>query len=568
MLSLKKKPSLNFLSRMTNDREDNAMKNIKKIIALLLAVAMLLLSACGSENITENENSDYVTYNTPAGFAKKSETVYVNLDSKGNPLQTIVSDWIHTTQSEVYVDDKTNLSEIVNVKDDSKYEVDGQNIRWHMKSTDLYYQGKSTQTLPVNFKIQYSLDGKSIEPSVLLGKSGNVQIKITMTNTDSYQAKVNGQTVTMYNPLAIVGGVMLSENKFSNITIKNGQLVGTGNTQYAMLAGFPGLRESLGVTQNSTEGENVFTLDNEFIITADVTEFELGNFMFAGLPVSSLGIGLNSVTNSMDDVRDNLAKLQSVQASLQSMNLDSVINAMTTDSNKLANLSALVTQASSIYQSNQALLNVIDKYTTADNLAAIQTLSDYISTADFTGLEDALTVINSIFGNEESAAIISDGMSVLKQMSADLSDPQVQQAINNLPQTVNTLSQLQSAINENRTLIEALKSLSDTSALSNLTSTVNDLKSSLAADSMLSIFNADGNSDEVAARMTAWFKIGTGYTIFTKKADTMNSSVVFVFKTDSIKKGVQSAVDDEDYESANNDSSSKGFLDKILDLFR
>lgn len=545
------------------------MNKMKKIIAVVLIPAFLFLSACSSGKDQNEDSGEYETYSSPAGFAKKSETVYVNLDNEGNPLQTIVSDWIHTTESGVYVDDKTNLSEIVNVKDDSKYEVNGQNIRWHMKSTDLYYQGKSMQNLPVNFKVTYTLDGQPISPDELLGKSGKVQITVTMTNTDSYKAKVNGQSVTMYNPIAIVGGVMLSESKFSNISIKNGQVVGTGNTQYAMLAGFPGLRESLGVTPNENGEDSVFTLDNEFVITADVTEFELGNFMFAGLPVSALGIGLNSVTSSIDDVRENLSKLQSVQQSLQSMNLDSVINALTSDSDKLASLSSLVTQASSIYQNNQALLKVIDKYTTSNNLAAIQNLSDYISSADFTGLEDALNVINSIFGNAESAAVIENGMAVLKQMSADLSDPAVQQAINNLPQTVNTLSQLQSAINENRTLIDALRSLSNASALSNLTSTVNDLKTSLAANSMLSIFNANGNSDEVAARMTAWFKVGTNYTIFTKKAEAMTSSVVFVFKTDSIKKGIESAVKDENVQDDTaKENPIKKFVNNILDKFR
>ena len=545
------------------------MNIAKRIIAVMLVFAVLLLSACGSQKKTDENESNYTTYSTPAGFAKKSETVYVNLDNEGNPVQTIVSDWIHTTQPCVYVDDKTNLSEIVNVKDDSKYEVNGQNIRWHMNSTDLYYQDKSTQSLPVKFKISYSLDGKSISPQKLLGQSGKIKIKITMTNTESYKAMVNGQSVTMYNPLAVVGGVMLSESKFSNVSIKNGQLVGTGNTQYAMLAGFPGLKESLGLTEKSTEGNNLFTIDNEFIISADVKDFELGNMMFAGIPVSALGIGLNNVTNSMDDVRENLTKLQSVQESLQSMNIDSVINALTSDSDKLSSLSSLVAQASTLYQSNQALLNVIDKYTTPDNLAAIQALSDYISSADFSGLENALGVINSIFGNDESAEIIENGMNILKQMSADLSQPAVQNAIKNLPQTVNTLSLLQSAINENKDLIDALKSLSNTSALSNLTSTVNDLKSSLAADSMLSVFNANGNSDEVAARMTAWFKIGTGYTIFTKKADSMTSSVVFVFKADSIKQGFKSAVKEENTVTESKETNPlKTFVNKILDKIR
>ena len=73
-------------------------------------------------------------------------------------------------------------------------------------------------------------------------------------------------------------------------------------------------------------------------------------------------------------------------------------------------------------------------------------LVEYIRTADFNGLEDALKVINSIFGDEASQETINQGMQLLKEMSSDLNDPQVQKAIENLPKTVNTLSELQKAV--------------------------------------------------------------------------------------------------------------------------
>ena len=138
------------------------MNKIKKTICLLLVPVFLSMCACGEQTGNTAQNNtpeETIKYNTPAGMVKKSETVYVNLDTYGNAVQTIVSDWLHTDKAEVYVDDVTNLSEIENIKDDTKPDVNGSNLRWYMKTTDLYYQGQSQAKLPVEFELSYALNG-------------------------------------------------------------------------------------------------------------------------------------------------------------------------------------------------------------------------------------------------------------------------------------------------------------------------------------------------------------------------------------------------------------------------
>lgn len=39
--------------------------------------------------------------------------------------------------------------------------------------------------------------------------------------------------------------------------------------------------------------------------------------MFSAIPIASLDIGLNSISDSVDGLRENLQKLQNVQKSLQ-----------------------------------------------------------------------------------------------------------------------------------------------------------------------------------------------------------------------------------------------------------
>lgn len=543
------------------------MNKFKRIICALLAVVLLFLCSC-AEQVEKNpdEDGNQIKYNTPAGLAKKTETVYVNLDSYGNATQTIVSDWIHTTQSQVYVDDITNLAQIENIKDDSKPDVNGQTLRWYMDTTDLYYQGKSDAPLPVEFEISYALNGMNVSAEEIAGKSGSVEITVKMKNKDAHTVRVNGKDMLMYSPMLVIGGLTMNEANFQNISVKNGKTIGNGNNQIALLVGFPGINDSLGLTNLSqnTESEVQYSFDDTFVISADVDKFELGNIMFAAIPIASLDIGLNSISTSMDDVRYNLSKLQAVQQSLQNINADQLLNTLTSNPNKLSELSSLVSHAATLYDDNKALIEVIKKFATPQNMQTIQLLTEYISTADFDGLEGALDVINSIFGDEQSAAKIQEGLDLLREMSDDLSDPEVQKAINNLPQTVATLNALQKALDENRDVIEALQVLAESNVLTSIESALMGVEGSIAAGSISQFATITGDADEVTAKMTAWIELGKRYTIFTKKTENMTSSVMFVFKVDSIKTSVLDDNDSSVVPEVEESSGLKGFFKKIF----
>ena len=520
------------------------MKKFNRISAIFLVIVMLFLCSCSKvgQDVTETPEAsqDQVKYTLPAGMVTKNETVYVNLDTSGKVTQTIVSDWLHTTQGQVYVDDVTNLSQIENIKDDSVPDVNGRNLRWHMDTTDLYYQGKTNAPLPLQFKINYALNGMPISAADLIGKSGHVQIVIKMINTKNEVVKVNGKDVVMYTPMVVVGGTALNESKFQNISVSNGKTISNGNNQFAVMVGFPGINESLGlsdITQNANT-EIQYSFNDTFVISADVNEFELGNFMFAALPIASLDIGLNSISTSMDDVRENLSKLSTLQKTLQDIDADRFLSTLTSNPNKISELSNLVGRAAKLYADNKALIDFLDNFATPQNMQTIQILTDYISNADFEGIEDTLAVLNSLFGDEASAAKIQEGLDLLKRMSDDLSDPEVQKAIDNLPQTVATLNELQQAIDENRDVIDALQVLADSNALASIYSAVSSLEGSFAIGSISQFATITGDADEITAKMTAWIELGKRYTIFTTKASNMDSSVMFIYKVDSLKSSV------------------------------
>ena len=217
-----------------------------------------------------------------------------------------------------------------------------------------------------------------------------------------------------------------------------------------------------------------------------------------------------------------------------------------------------------IEDNNKALINVLNKYTTPDNIATIQALTEYIGSADIEGLQSSLEVINNVFGDDASAERIRKGMDLLRQMSNDLSDPNVKSAIANLPQTVSTLSSLQSAIDENRDLINALKSLSETNALASVQSALAGVEGTLAAGGLSELTNMTINADELTSRMTAWIELGKTYKIFTKVNSGMTSKVMFVFKVDGLK---TITTPDSDNGAVEPKPSDNGFFSWLKKLF-
>ena len=57
-----------------------------------------------------------------AAVPAKEQTVYVNADEKGNTKDVIVSNWLKNQGNEQELTDKSNLSEITNVKGDETFQ--------------------------------------------------------------------------------------------------------------------------------------------------------------------------------------------------------------------------------------------------------------------------------------------------------------------------------------------------------------------------------------------------------------------------------------------------------------
>lgn len=217
------------------------------------------------------------------GSAAKQETVYVNADATGAVKQETVSVWLHDDTPGAVVADRSALTGITNLKGDEKPSISGDSVTWKLNGSDLYYQGKTTKTLPVSFSVRYFLDGKETAPAALPGKSGKFEMKISFTNNDAHQATVDGKTVTVYTPFLCAAAFDLSKDHFANVATNFGNVVSDGSNQLVSYLSVPGLKESFGMLDLSS-----LNLPDELDVTADVTDFSLGPVMMLVSPMPDL----------------------------------------------------------------------------------------------------------------------------------------------------------------------------------------------------------------------------------------------------------------------------------------
>ena len=242
----------------------------------------------------------------------KDETVYAMLNSDGSVDQEIVSSWLHNDNGIRDIKEVLDLNNVKNVKSDEKPEVSGKTYTWNSASNDVYYEGTSTKTLPVQVKVSYKLDGKDISGKDLIGKSGKLEIHISLKNTQSKTVNVNGRQ-TRIHPFYMAAGVLdLSTDHFSNVKCENGKILSEGNNTMVAFVSVPGLQDTL--ESSGMEVARDLHIQDEFTITCDAKEFELGPIMFAMTP--EVPVDKLKNINSMDDLTNGLDELTNASAQL------------------------------------------------------------------------------------------------------------------------------------------------------------------------------------------------------------------------------------------------------------
>ena len=504
------------------------------------AALMILLGGCNIANNGGGETTAPETTEPPSGnlyteapgSVKKTETVYVTMSTSGSIEKTIVTDWLHTDKAGVRVEDISDLTGIATVKGSAVSVAEGNNRVWHMDGTDLYYTGVSDKPLPIGFEFEFFMNNEKYSAEDIKGKSGNVIIKIKAVNADARKVTVDGKTVTMYNPFVVIGGTIIPESNFSNVTVQHGRSFGDGSKEIVFSVMTPGLAESLGDTSAVTNYLGGFELTDSFIISAQTTNFQLGSLYFAVIPVSSLDLG-TALPETMNDIKEMLSKISAFRETVENSGADKLISTLLSDPARLEKLASAVGDTVALYNSNRKLLNVMSTYLTPENLTMLMAAAESIKNINVEEYLDLLLDprFQSLVANLSSAAQNMEGlMPVLEAMSKDMQDPEVQAAIKNLPQTLQKLSELRTLLDENSDFLTALSKLLDSGTVDSLSDLFDSLDGIIDSGEIDKYAGLTKNADELIARAGEWLKLGSQYRIFTAAKDNMQTSLVFIYE--------------------------------------
>ncbi|HBI72916.1 MAG TPA: hypothetical protein DDY59_06985, partial [Lachnospiraceae bacterium] len=193
---------------------NNKKKHLKKILSLLLSGVLVIggmgiaVHATGAKDTSAKKETVKQTVSPEEKTEiSKDETVYIIAGADGAVNKVIVSDWIKNAIASDKIQDQTDLENVVNVKGDETYTLDGDNIHvWDAQGNDIYYQGDIKKELPVDIAVSYKLDGNTVSAEELAGKSGKVTIRFDYTNHQYEMVDIDGKQEKMYVPFAMLTG--------------------------------------------------------------------------------------------------------------------------------------------------------------------------------------------------------------------------------------------------------------------------------------------------------------------------------------------------------------------------
>lgn len=341
------------------------MKARKKFMAIALSGAMMLsVTGCGSAatgDVQTLENPEIMSKSdeelsdvleNSIGLSEnidsdKDETVYVIADAAGNKQDVIVSEWLKNTDGEATIKDSSNLTDIENVKGDETFTENNGELVWKADGNSIYYQGKSEEQVPVEVKVTYYLDDQVVTPDQLAGKSGKVKMRFEYVN--------NSKSGEVYTPFLMATGMILSNDKFSNIKVENGQVVNDGNNSIVVGMGMPGLQDSLDLQKLDVE------IPDYFEVTADCTDFSLDMTM----TVASTGfLSKDSDNKDLKDAESDINEL----VDTYSEGMNSLVSGIKDYTDGVSSMSDGISQvkdgADSLYQGSLTLAQGVDSATT------------------------------------------------------------------------------------------------------------------------------------------------------------------------------------------------------------
>lgn len=509
------------------------LKHILKVtgsvaLSAVMATASIPVNVYAEENTSKtNESSD----KQAASSTKKTETVYAVLNGNGSLSDIVVSGWLHNDSGIKNLKEKLNLTDVKNVKTDEVPEDNNGEYTWNSDSNDIYYQGNSTEQLPVTMQITYELDGQQLSQEELKGKSGHLKINIHLTNVNSETKTINGKNVIIH-PFFVAGGMLsLNNDHYSNTTCDQGKIVTDGSKQMLVFAAVPGLKDTLDSADLSKVSDQL-SVGDDINIECDVTDCDELNLMMGMSNEEDISDILDE-GDSIEELTNGITKLMDADDQLVdgSQQLADGTQQLITESDPLTSSSGSIrTLSDGALTLNSGALRLkaaLAQYTDGvgqlnDGVNALYAIPDganQISLGMTTPVEEGKPE-SSLTGG---AAALTAGLQNMKQqVDAGLSSENVTAMMTQLDTAITTLNGLKDTLtNDAKTLTDLKTTLSTaTEQLTGLKTVMTGFVTSSATSLTVSIGTIDTSIASIDAALAKVPDDGTD----TVAKDTLNAS--------------------------------------------
>ncbi|MDR1913225.1 MAG: hypothetical protein LBQ68_01895 [Clostridiales bacterium] len=350
---------------------------MRRFIALILLFFMLSLA-------------NAVTAMGQTGEYTKDETVYVNLQANGTPSAIYVINSFDGKIEQTITDhgEYSHVSPIT-AKDGLYYENGSVSVK--LPAGRYYYQGElSDMSLPWDFDIKYTLDGKPVSPEELGGKSGQIGISIAVrSGHEKYKE--------FFDNYACQITLSIDGKNCTNLRTRLGSIAVVGSVH--------------NISYTHMQGN-----DAVYKLSADVTDFEMSGITFRAAKMSGITIDtskVGEVTIGFSGLSDGTKKLTDL--------LDSVEAASVDFSGKLTTFSDMA--ASTVDASSQINDGIAELAESLDSMASSSGTSKTLARALLENGDPQVKALAQAFITQtDSISALADASTALSESYSDFND--------------------------------------------------------------------------------------------------------------------------------------------------
>ncbi len=441
--------------------------NKNRIIAGTMAV-MVTAGSVGMTGVTA-----YAADKPNTTESQKEEVIYIMTDAEGD-VKNINAVNIFGKGN---VTDYGDYSTVKMLNTTDEINQNGDKVTFSSDKEKVYYQGTMQNTeIPWKIEITYTLDGKSISPEELAGKSGALKMHITIDKNEKCDSD-------FYDSSALMASMTLDTENCENITAEGATLANVGSNKQISYTVLPGKGLDAEITADVTDFEMDAIAINavKMNLNVEIDDKELmdkvtqimdaakqlnegagtlsegtdtltdgGSSLLSGTTsldegMNSLDAGLETLKNGVTDMQTALNTLDSQSSTLTGGSKE-VLSALWTIQTELSNVSVDASQLERLTGSSAAIKQgIADASAGAEKLQAGASYSAYQAAMQANGLNvDELQA-----GNTEAINSISSQISQLTATKEQLesapgydSDPVSQNLVAQIDAQINSLSQV------------------------------------------------------------------------------------------------------------------------------